>query len=278
MERGRRNVVVVVVVVGVTVVRMILSVARRGDEAGITSVGRERVSGGGDSAVVIEVERDDYIDLEGDIDEADWDESGDGLLDGEGKRRRRGDDEVWCSRRRLRGAKMGGTALHITCLCLFFPINLYSGPYIVDSKANDTVRYHPVTGFSPEVRCCRLGAVRYGFCTVDTLIRYTYVGGTVLSHMGHRYVSLHAILNGGKAAAPRPYMGESLKNASLERAPVGVLSPQRQYTEDVARRSNGSLGTVGPASLSIPSWLWSASRDAPWQREVRKYGGETAME
>lgn len=41
MERGRKN----VVVVGVTVVRMILSVARRGDEAGITSVGRERVSG-----------------------------------------------------------------------------------------------------------------------------------------------------------------------------------------------------------------------------------------
>lgn len=67
--------------------------------------------------------------------------------------------------------------------------------------------------------------------------------------MGHRYVSLHAILNGDKAAAPLPYAGESLKNASPERAPVGVLSPQRQYTEDVARLSKRSLGTVGPASL-----------------------------
>ena len=52
-----------------------------------------------------------------------------------------------------------------------------------------------------------------------------------------------------KAAAPLPYVGESLKNASPERAPVGVLSPQRQYTEDVARLSKRSLGTVGPASL-----------------------------
>ena len=118
-------------------------------------------------------------------------------------------------------------------------------------QGDDTVRYHPVTGFSPEMRCCRLGArpVRCLYSTVDTLIRYTYVVGTVLTHMGHRYVSLHAILNGGKAAAPLPYVGESLKNASPERAPVGVLSPQRQYTEDVARLSKRSLGTVGPASL-----------------------------
>ena len=96
---------------------------------------------------------------------------------------------------------------------------------------------------------CPSCSVPVQYSTVDTLIRYTYVVGTVLTHMGHRYVSLHAILNGGKAAAPLPYVGESLKNASPERAPVGVLSPQRQYTEDVARLSKRSLGTVGPASL-----------------------------
>lgn len=80
--------------------------------------------------------------------------------------------------------------------------------------------------------------------------------------MGHHHVSLHAILNGGKAAAPKPYVGESLKNASLEPAPVGVRSPQRQYTEGRRSTQQRSPGTVGPASLSIPSWLWCASRDS----------------
>jgi len=39
--------------------------------AGITSVGRERVSGRGKDAIGVEAGRDGYIDLEEDIDEAD---------------------------------------------------------------------------------------------------------------------------------------------------------------------------------------------------------------
>ena len=62
----------------------------------------------GGSAVGVEVERDGYIDLEGDIDEADWDESGDGLLDGEGKRRRREGRRCSLFEKEITGSEEGG--------------------------------------------------------------------------------------------------------------------------------------------------------------------------